>query len=155
MITQGQNTHWSTQVLYWDMQIFASCGFAEKSTFSQRPKGWLKYMSVSCWVSGFWSDLLFCVNIQIHYQPEMNSRSYLISLTILNIIRSLTIMPHPSPWILATDRSPVGNGNVSLIHLFTSESFPNNLQHIASHPETFLWKQARINIHWRLVFTPV
>lgn len=98
----------------------------------------------------------FCVNIQIRYYPrEMNNSGYLISLTILNIMKSHTIIPHPSPWILATDRSPVGNGNVTLIHLFTKDSLPNNFQYPASHPKTFLWKQARTDIHCKLVFTTV
>lgn len=85
----------------------------------------------------------------------MNNSGYLISLTILNIMKSHTIIPHPSPWILATDRSPVGNGNVTLIHLFTNKSLPNNFQYTAKHPKTFLWKQARTDIHCKLVFTTV
>lgn len=101
--------------------------YCEEYIFSLPQREWLKYVSMSCWVSGFWSDLPFCVNIQIcHHPRQMNNRSYFISLTILNIMKSLTIIPHPSPWILATDRSPVGNGNVSLIHLFTNLFLPNN-----------------------------
>ena len=37
--TQGQNMHWSTQALYWEVQIVASCRFIVKSsTFSQCSK---------------------------------------------------------------------------------------------------------------------
>lgn len=99
--------------------------YCEEYIFSMPQWEWLKHISMSCCVRRFWSDLSFCVNIQIHYHPrEMNNGSYFMSLTALNIMKSLTIIPHPSPWILATDRSPVGNGNVSLIHLFTNKSLP-------------------------------
>lgn len=130
--------------------------YCEEYFFSLSQREWLKYVSMSCWVSGFWSDSHFCINIQIHYHPrEMNNRSYFISLTILNIMNRLTTIPHPSPWILTTDRSPVGNGNVTLIHLFASQSLPNNFQHIASDPKTLFWKQARSDIHCALDFTTV
>lgn len=139
------NIHWETQ------KILISCRFIVKSTFfSASQREWLKYISMSCWVSGFWSDSHFCINIQIHYHPrEMNNRSYFISLTILNIMNRLTTIPHPSPWILTTDRSPVGNGNVTLIHLFASQSLPNNFQYITSDPKMLFWKQARSDIHCR------
>lgn len=143
--------HWETQ------KILISCRFIVKSTFfSASQREWLKYISMSCWVSGFWSDSHFCINIQIHYHPrEMNNRSYFISLTILNIMNRLTTIPHPSPWIQTTDRSPVGNGNVTLIHLFASQSLPNNFHYIASDPKMLFWKQARSDIHCRLDFTTV
>lgn len=35
--TRGQNVHWSTQVLHWEMQVRASCRFIVKSTFSRCP----------------------------------------------------------------------------------------------------------------------